>query len=158
MQAREKKILLSLRAIPAKRQGASADERHVKASTVLVGFARSKQDPVKHGHVAQCSYRPRQPRPGEKYTDKFPASFQDSQANRAMQRFMLSGQMILSELRALRTFIIVASHSSGSPVIENTKKHCSRNRIDKGTVCLKHFQSVRLHFFQPPGLISCCHG
>ena len=46
-----------LYAVPAKEkgEGASADKLHLKAATILplVGLARSKQNPINHGHCAQ---------------------------------------------------------------------------------------------------------
>ena len=43
--------------------GASADKLHVRAPSflLLVGLARSKQDPINRGHGAQYLYRPASP-------------------------------------------------------------------------------------------------
>jgi hypothetical protein len=58
-------FLISHHAFLAKRQGASADELHVKAARILplVGPARSKQDPITSGPWCLLLYRPCQPGP-----------------------------------------------------------------------------------------------
>ncbi len=53
-------LFLLLHALPAEGKVRSADKLHVKAAKFLplVGLARSKQDPINHGHGAQYLYRP----------------------------------------------------------------------------------------------------
>ena len=54
------RLSLLLHALPAKRQGASADKLHLEAAKTLplVGLPRCKQDPINRGHGAQCLHHP----------------------------------------------------------------------------------------------------